>query len=174
MAAVLTIVSDLGSLAKLTNGGTLTIKGGVAINIKSKGAIICNNNAKVNIIDIQYLKVNGGTAIQGMANSSINIASIDTLQADSGAILSLTNSNAIITDVKNLISDATSITSIGKSKLLLNNISAITCKSSEVFITANSSLNGGTITLRNIPFISKTLNITDHNLVLDISEYLQI
>jgi hypothetical protein len=167
MPNALTISSKLGSLADVSDGGSFTLKGKVSVNLKSKGGITCTNGAQVNLIDLPLFKVTNGSAITALSKSKVVVSSIDTIQADGGSILDLNESDAIISDVNNLVSDLSSITSIGKSKLLLNRISTIDCKSSDAFITANASDNGGTITIKNIQSIPKTLRIVDHNLILD-------
>lgn len=174
-----TVVSKQGILAEVSDGGTLTINGNIAIDIQSRGAIECKmginrKGGNLNIIDVKEIKCKNGPLIKA-TDSNVTISSVGTLKAQNGSILDLVSEtapvNVILSDVDTLSSTFTSIKASGNNKVLVNNIGSVLCNDS-IFVNASASnvtsiLGGGSITIQNIKSIPNTIRVYDHNLTLN-------
>ena len=173
-----TIVSKLGTLAAVSDGGTITISGNISIDIQSQGAIegkvgVNNKGGNINIIDVTELKCKNGPLFK-LTDSNLVVTSVDTLKSNTGSILEIegktTTARAIISRVKNMSSTKSCIQTEGKCKVLVDNIGSILCNE-PTFLLASSSLvtsaiGGGSITIQNINTIPSGIKVYDHDLII--------
>lgn len=174
-----TITTKQGLLADVSDGGTITIKGNITIDVRSRGAIECKPGpnkigGKVNLIDIKEIKCKNGPVVKA-TDSSVVISSVGNIKVDTGSVIELvgqsSSAKAIISDIGTMSSTQTPIRTSGKSKVIVNNINSINTNS-DTFISASSSsatsvIGGGSITVKNIKSIPYSLKIYDHNLTVD-------